>query len=261
MSGLDIEPWEPEETIGKLWHSFASRLDAPAALHEDARVTLDEVAGRVAVLFRGLGGGAAVEIRAAAPEAVAGAGAVEAVSADVSDAAKGAKITSSKPKEASGRPELTDPRERGGAEEGELGLGPIDPKDGRFSGIRLVGETVQLEYTVGETTIRERLMAEKEQIIRLIEVGPRGARLHLRTGAGDGDWLELDAAAEATTHRIAVSEDGTVNIAPGGTFDALPAPARRRRDLTAQRLQGTASAVTAAKTSMPPCPPNRTPTQ
>ena len=53
MSGLDIEPWEPEETIGKLWHSFASRLDAPAALHEDARVTLDEVAGRVAVLFRG----------------------------------------------------------------------------------------------------------------------------------------------------------------------------------------------------------------
>ncbi len=71
MSGLDIEPWEPEETIGKLWHSFASRLDAPAALHEDARVTLDEVAGRVAVLFRGLGGGAAVEIRAAAPEAVA----------------------------------------------------------------------------------------------------------------------------------------------------------------------------------------------
>ncbi len=71
MSGLDIEPWEPEETVGKLWHSFASRLDAPAALHEDARVTLDEVAGRVAVLFRGLGGGAAVEIRAAAPEAVA----------------------------------------------------------------------------------------------------------------------------------------------------------------------------------------------
>ena len=71
MSGLNIEPWEPEETVGKLWHSFATRLDAPAALHEDARVALDEMSGRVSVLFRGLGGGASVEIRAAAPEAVA----------------------------------------------------------------------------------------------------------------------------------------------------------------------------------------------
>ncbi len=71
MSGLDIEPWEPEETVGKLWHAFASRLDAPLAHHKDAGVTLDEVAGRIAVLFRGLGGGAGVEIRAAAPEAVA----------------------------------------------------------------------------------------------------------------------------------------------------------------------------------------------
>ena len=71
MSVLDFEPWEPEETVGKLWHSFASRLDVAPALHEDAGVALDEVAGRVSVLFRGLGGGASVEIRAAAPEAVA----------------------------------------------------------------------------------------------------------------------------------------------------------------------------------------------
>lgn len=50
----------------------------------------------------------AVKPNSAAPEAVAGAGAVEAVTVVVSDAAKGAKITSSKPKEASGRPELTE---------------------------------------------------------------------------------------------------------------------------------------------------------
>ena len=50
----------------------------------------------------------AVKPNSAAPEAVAGAGAVEAVSVDVSDAAKGAKITSSKEKAASGRPELTE---------------------------------------------------------------------------------------------------------------------------------------------------------
>ncbi|WP_456697150.1 electron transfer flavoprotein subunit alpha/FixB family protein [Aeromicrobium sp. P5_D10] len=50
----------------------------------------------------------AVKPNSAAPEAVAGAGAVEAVSVTISDAAKGAKITSSKEKAASGRPELTE---------------------------------------------------------------------------------------------------------------------------------------------------------
>ncbi len=50
----------------------------------------------------------AVKPNSAAPEAVSAAGTVEAVSVDVSDAAKGAKITSTKVKEASGRPELTE---------------------------------------------------------------------------------------------------------------------------------------------------------
>ena len=42
MSGIDFEPWEPEETIGKLWHAYASRLDAPS-VHDGARVGLSEV--------------------------------------------------------------------------------------------------------------------------------------------------------------------------------------------------------------------------
>jgi len=50
----------------------------------------------------------AVKPNSAAPEAASAAGTVEAVSVTVSDAAKGAKIVSSKPKEASGRPELTE---------------------------------------------------------------------------------------------------------------------------------------------------------
>ncbi|WP_229051316.1 electron transfer flavoprotein subunit alpha/FixB family protein [Aeromicrobium sp. Leaf350] len=50
----------------------------------------------------------AVKPNSTAPEATSGAGTVEAVSVDVSDAAKGAKITSTKVKEASGRPELTE---------------------------------------------------------------------------------------------------------------------------------------------------------
>ncbi len=67
MIKVDFEPWEPEETVGKLWHKFASRLDAPEA-HEGAAVDLSEVGGRLAVLFRGLGGSPTVELRPVADE-------------------------------------------------------------------------------------------------------------------------------------------------------------------------------------------------
>jgi len=50
----------------------------------------------------------AVKPNAAAPEAVDGAGAVENVSVSISEAAKGAKVTASEPRKASGRPELTE---------------------------------------------------------------------------------------------------------------------------------------------------------
>jgi nitric oxide reductase NorD protein len=64
---IEIEPWEPEETVGKLWHAFASRLDAPQ-VHHGAAVDLSQVSGRLAVFFRGLGGAHSVEIRAVSPE-------------------------------------------------------------------------------------------------------------------------------------------------------------------------------------------------
>ena len=64
LDKIEIEPWEPEETIGKLWHALAGRIDAPPE-HPGASVDLSEVAGRLAVFFRGLGGGCTVEIRAA----------------------------------------------------------------------------------------------------------------------------------------------------------------------------------------------------
>ncbi|NDR58146.1 nitric oxide reductase activation protein NorD [Aliiruegeria sabulilitoris] len=67
MSRIEFEPWEPEETVGKLWHAFASRLDAPE-VHHGAAVDLSEVSGRLAVLFRGLGGSHSVELRAASDE-------------------------------------------------------------------------------------------------------------------------------------------------------------------------------------------------
>jgi nitric oxide reductase NorD protein len=67
MAHLDIEPWEPEETVGKLWHAFASRLAAPT-IHDEAAVELGSVTGRLAVLFRGLGGNPAVAIEPAVRE-------------------------------------------------------------------------------------------------------------------------------------------------------------------------------------------------
>ena len=33
MTRVELDPLEPEETVGKLWHSFASRLDAPILHH------------------------------------------------------------------------------------------------------------------------------------------------------------------------------------------------------------------------------------
>lgn len=67
VSKATFQPWEPEETVGKFWHAFASRLDAPRT-HEDASVGLDEISTRLSVFFRGLGGESSVEIKPVAPE-------------------------------------------------------------------------------------------------------------------------------------------------------------------------------------------------
>ena len=67
MAPVEFEPWEPEESVGKLWHSLVTTLDAPGVF-EDAAATLDETRGRLGILFRGLGGARDVEIKAATPQ-------------------------------------------------------------------------------------------------------------------------------------------------------------------------------------------------
>ncbi|MBO9400162.1 VWA domain-containing protein [Shimia sp. R9_3] len=59
MRLLDL--MEPEETVGNLWHEMASGLGAEAH-YPDAAVTLASVRPSLAVLFRALGGDAAVEL-------------------------------------------------------------------------------------------------------------------------------------------------------------------------------------------------------
>jgi nitric oxide reductase NorD protein len=67
MARVEFDPWEPEETVGKLWHALAGRLDSDP-VYEGARVRLNEMGGRLAVLFRALGGDPAVELKPAADE-------------------------------------------------------------------------------------------------------------------------------------------------------------------------------------------------
>ncbi|NIA69712.1 nitric oxide reductase D protein [Pelagibius litoralis] len=67
MPDHSFEPWEPEETVGKLWHAIASRLDV-AEIHEEAAVDLQDIGARLAVFFRALGGKHSVEIKPAVPE-------------------------------------------------------------------------------------------------------------------------------------------------------------------------------------------------
>lgn len=125
------------------------------------------------------------------------------------------------------KPALNDPRDRGKAEPGELGLGPVPVSLGRFSGIRLVEDGAQLEYTVGDTYVRERFIADGAKAARLIEVGPHATTLHLRTGAGDADWLSLPPSTTTTTHRIVIAKDGAVSAEKLSAFAPAKAPVRR----------------------------------
>ena len=68
MGHIEIAPWEPEESVGKIWHFLASRMDPPRR-YPDAAVRFDDMRGRIAVLFRGLGGAADVELKPVADQA------------------------------------------------------------------------------------------------------------------------------------------------------------------------------------------------
>lgn len=65
--GLHLRPWEPEETIGTLWHRLVTPLGADVQ-HDAAAVSFDEMQTRMGVLFRALGGARAVELKAGLAE-------------------------------------------------------------------------------------------------------------------------------------------------------------------------------------------------
>ncbi|WP_346429737.1 hypothetical protein [Paracoccus sp. DMF-8] len=42
MAHLDITPWEPEETVGKIWHRLAARMDPPQRFADQAADRFDD---------------------------------------------------------------------------------------------------------------------------------------------------------------------------------------------------------------------------
>jgi electron transfer flavoprotein alpha subunit len=102
---------EGKEIAGRLAVKTESGLITDAVDVQAGPVTTQSVfAGNFTVTAKVTKGTPIIAVKpnAATPEAVDGAAAVENVSVSISEAAKGAKITASEPRKASGRPELTE---------------------------------------------------------------------------------------------------------------------------------------------------------
>lgn len=130
------------------------------------------------------------------------------------------------------RPVLDDPRDRGSAEEGELGLGPVPLAMGRFLGLRLVGEEVQIEYRIGDAVVKERLGSAAGSVQRRIEVGAHEQIIELRTGGGDGDWLKLPVSDKTTYHLVSVAKDGGITTDQADAFAETQSPRRWSETVT-----------------------------
>lgn len=81
-----------------------------------------------------------------------------------------------------------DPRDRGEADADEVGLGPLPPAVGSWKGLRLVGNSVDLEYEIGGTSIRESISYHPEEgVIRTLTIAPHQESLVLMFGNQPGE--------------------------------------------------------------------------
>src|SRR3954447_6907980 len=102
---------EGKEVAGRLAIKLGSGLITDAVDVQEGGVTTQSVfAGNFTVQAKVTKGTPIITVKpnSAAPEESAGAGTVEEFSATISDAAKGAQIVASQPRQATGRPELTE---------------------------------------------------------------------------------------------------------------------------------------------------------
>lgn len=101
-----------------------------------------------------------------------------------------------------------DPRDRGTAEEGEIGLGPLPPKLGLWKGLRLDGDGVRLEYEVAGTAISETMaFSPDEGLVRTVTIAPHESDLTLMFGnaATDVHHHPFAKADSATTWKVTQS--------------------------------------------------------
>lgn len=96
----------------------------------------------------------------------------------------------------------TDPRERGTAEAGEVGLGPLPSETGRWKGLRLVGDGVRLVYEFEGTEISESLAFSPEDgFVRTLSIAPHAKDLTLMFGNEAGrTHRHRFPPSDATTH-------------------------------------------------------------
>ncbi|MDF1850424.1 MAG: hypothetical protein P1U85_06285 [Verrucomicrobiales bacterium] len=120
-----------------------------------------------------------------------------------------------------------DPRLRDGADEKEIGLGPLPVSLGRFEGLRLTKSGVQIEYRIGSTQIIERVETDDSGVLRHVSV---------TSPPEDRGTLFLSLPSEEGIRALEVSsalERGKViTVAPGyrisisSTSDAVATPDR-----------------------------------
>jgi len=146
-------------------------------------------------------------------------------------------------------PDFEDPRERGGADETEVGLGPIPEEMGRFSGIRLCADGVRIEYTIAGAPVKERLESTGNSIRRIVEVGPRKSPIVFATGAGQDDWVGFPPSDEPTFHQFTIYGDGRHSVGSATSFPPDSAPERRWNESLTLPSPDPGEALPAAETA------------
>lgn len=123
-------------------------------------------------------------------------------------------------------PSLGDPRDRGTAQEGELGLGPLPAEWARWTGLRMEGGGVRLEYEVAGTPISERLTYRERDggLIRELRIGPHNQPLKTVTGrAVDGKPAIATFPPSDSEKTLLITHNGA-KVSPGESPRTAPTP-------------------------------------